>query len=608
MAWVLHKEGSNEEYRLLTNREYVVGRKDANIILSDDQSISRKHALLCIGQHANNVSNPVRNPLVTLKDVSKYGTTLNGRKVDSNGLLVNNGDKITFGILHNNWQITCKPFICSSSVLSKEDKLLVRQSLAKIGGHLVAEWIPQCTLLVMNEITMTIKVVNALVALCHIVRPRFLEELILAIESGTTQPAPASFLPSLMEKLIKEEAEDRFSPNRKRKTLFIGKQFYVFSAKQLKKLQFAITVAGGKIEILEQHKINLDDILNHQDACILQPSSDEAKQDFVIKITSDLSRHGIRFISEAEIGLAILHCSTEKFCNPKSSDASHLLGSLQSTSQLYSASFAESESIFPSIDSVKTEFYEAPDKSCNLEQQGHHSFSAATVEETFPSVSTEDLKIEAESVPIEEGNRPTSFAKDLMNITKKMTNVQNIPLSNEHKIAVKNVTIEQSDYEGLNSKENTSTHSVQLTTTSCVADRLLSTENHEAHSRSISSDLSIPAGYMSSRNLQGLLPVVMDDCNDTLVFLKLRPLLKRRRVEEGQAAGVVGLARKNFKKFKKVLSKHGKNTFGQITLQTPHQAPILNYNDPEADNEINNLQSLESESAEMFNWPVRLRH
>ena len=39
---------SNDEVKLLANRDYVVGRKEADIILNNDQSISRRHAVITI--------------------------------------------------------------------------------------------------------------------------------------------------------------------------------------------------------------------------------------------------------------------------------------------------------------------------------------------------------------------------------------------------------------------------------------------------------------------------------------------------------------------------------------------------------------------------------
>lgn len=48
----------SQKYKLLTNKVYVVGRKEADIILSNDPAISRKHATIIVNHDENDV---VRN-------------------------------------------------------------------------------------------------------------------------------------------------------------------------------------------------------------------------------------------------------------------------------------------------------------------------------------------------------------------------------------------------------------------------------------------------------------------------------------------------------------------------------------------------------------------
>ncbi|EPY78281.1 hypothetical protein CB1_001108003 [Camelus ferus] len=88
-----------EPYRLLTGVEYIVGRKNCGILIEDDQSISRNHAVLTANFPVTNLSQADEIPILTIKDNSKYGTFVNEEKVQ-NGLsrTLKTGDRITFGV------------------------------------------------------------------------------------------------------------------------------------------------------------------------------------------------------------------------------------------------------------------------------------------------------------------------------------------------------------------------------------------------------------------------------------------------------------------------------------------------------------------------------
>jgi len=48
LKWNTEIVGDLVEIVCLTGKEYVIGRKNTDIILANDQSISRKHATLCV--------------------------------------------------------------------------------------------------------------------------------------------------------------------------------------------------------------------------------------------------------------------------------------------------------------------------------------------------------------------------------------------------------------------------------------------------------------------------------------------------------------------------------------------------------------------------------
>lgn len=71
---------AQDPYRLLTGVEYIVGRKNCDILIEDDQSISRNHAILTANFSITNLSQTDEIPILTIKDNSKYGTFVNEEK------------------------------------------------------------------------------------------------------------------------------------------------------------------------------------------------------------------------------------------------------------------------------------------------------------------------------------------------------------------------------------------------------------------------------------------------------------------------------------------------------------------------------------------------
>ena len=56
------------------------------------------------------------------------------------------------------FRLVYEPFIISSSCLDRPSKTKIRQLICVLGGHIVNDWKRECSLLVMNNISVTIKV------------------------------------------------------------------------------------------------------------------------------------------------------------------------------------------------------------------------------------------------------------------------------------------------------------------------------------------------------------------------------------------------------------------------------------------------------------------
>ncbi|XP_071325848.1 nibrin [Trachinotus anak] len=312
--WILTPlQPGGETHYLLTSKEYVVGRKNCDILLTNDQSISRAHAHLT-----------ATDQTLTLKDTSKYGTFVNSQRVTENTVVnLRPGDNVTFGAFESKFSVDHqKPVVCSSC-LDNDGKASLSQALLALGGKLVNTWTQDCTHLAMPSVKVTIKTISALLCCCPIVKPEFFSELNNAVQRKLPPPKPESFIPEIDEpSLSKEDVNLGVIPVRKQ--LFIEKTFIFLSAKQLKRLSAAVSLGRGKSQLLEEGSLP-QDLLKSPRSCVVDVTTGSSQAQLTSSTTewansvkNIVQRKGLRVITESEIGLAAIYASCDKYCNPSS--------------------------------------------------------------------------------------------------------------------------------------------------------------------------------------------------------------------------------------------------------------------------------------------------
>ncbi|RVE62696.1 hypothetical protein OJAV_G00159490 [Oryzias javanicus] len=308
--WILSPlQNGGETFYLLCGREYVVGRKNCDILLPSDQSISRAHAHLT-----------ATDQTLTLKDSSKYGTFVRDERVTSPVTLMS-GDEVTFGVFHSKFRVIEQKLVVCSSCLDNEGKASLTQALGALGGRLVNSWSLDCTHLAMPTVKVTIKTISALLCCCPIVKPEFFSELYNAVQQKRPPPKPESFNPEIDEPVL-SDAKVHLGAVSARKQLFSGKTFIFLSAKQLKRLSGAVRFGGGSSQILEEGVLPCN-LLQSPNTCvvdILTASSQSllpaSMTEWANSVKDVLARKGLRVIPESEIGLAAIYSSCDQYCNP----------------------------------------------------------------------------------------------------------------------------------------------------------------------------------------------------------------------------------------------------------------------------------------------------
>ncbi|NWJ03271.1 NBN protein, partial [Crypturellus undulatus] len=313
---------AGEPYRLLAGTEYVVGRKNCAILIQDDQSISRSHAVLTVSRPETTLSQSLSGPLLTIKDTSKYGTFVNGTKLNGTSRTLQSGDRVNFGVFESKFRVEYESLVVCSSCLDIAGKTALNEAIQQLGGLVANEWTTKCTHLVMVSVKVTVKTICALICGRPIIKPEYFVELIKAIQSRQCLPAPESFYPPVDEPSIGTEKLD-LSEHHERKKIFSGKTFIFLTAKQHKKLSPAVILGGGEAKLMTEGRKETSFLVDPE-VCVVdvgltnsQIPVSESVRSWTDSILTLLHSKDLRAIPEAEIGLAVIFMSTGRYCNPR---------------------------------------------------------------------------------------------------------------------------------------------------------------------------------------------------------------------------------------------------------------------------------------------------
>ncbi|XP_028832511.1 nibrin isoform X2 [Denticeps clupeoides] len=306
---LLPTKSGGEAFYLLPGKEYVVGRKNCDILLGSDQSISRHHAQISVNQQT-----------LTVKDCSKYGTFVNNVQLQQDCTkMLDPGDVVRFGVFNSKYSVEQERLRVCSSCLDTERKAELSLSVCSLGGLLVSSWDEDCTHLVMPTVKITIKTVCALLSCRPIVSLGFFSEFTKALQQKQTPPKPDSFFPEINEPSLAKEDVD-LGTREERRQLFNGKTFIFLNSKQMKRLSQAVSCGGGKTQLLEEGSVPPS--LAMSGSCMVKTEANSqisiSARKWIDAVSQLLQREGLRWISESEIGLAAIYINTHTYCNPKS--------------------------------------------------------------------------------------------------------------------------------------------------------------------------------------------------------------------------------------------------------------------------------------------------
>ncbi|NXW55619.1 NBN protein, partial [Eurystomus gularis] len=172
-----------------------------------------------------------------------------------------------------------------------------------------------------------------------------------------------SFYPPVDEPSIGTENLD-LSEHHGRKKIFSGKTFVFLTAKQHKKLGPAVILGGGEAKLMMEGRKETS-LLVSPEVCVVdvgltdsQTPGSDSMRNWTDSILTVLQSKNLRAIPEAEIGLAVIFMSTEKYCNPEKQPGNKAvtISTPDVVGRAISQSLAVDETIMPAAADDSTEY------------------------------------------------------------------------------------------------------------------------------------------------------------------------------------------------------------------------------------------------------------
>nr|XP_010918402.1 nijmegen breakage syndrome 1 protein isoform X2 [Elaeis guineensis] len=198
-----------QKYYIFSRGTYKVGRKDCDIIVQTDTSVSRVHAEIVVDKmtsyDASHIGSGTFPSYARIIDRSRYGTSVN-KELGADGVCLRkdleaklkDGDLVTFGTGNATFRFCFVPLViflhCSKPIQANHS---LEASISSIGAHISCTWSNECTHVLVDESSpVTLELIEAILSKKPIVLSdwcKVLAEQKICIEI----PSWTSYIPSL---------------------------------------------------------------------------------------------------------------------------------------------------------------------------------------------------------------------------------------------------------------------------------------------------------------------------------------------------------------------------------------------------------------------------
>lgn len=252
-----------------------MGRKDKDIVLENDDSISRNHAQMTLEGD---------NDKLMLQDTkSKYGTFFRRfgansttRAVAGNKYELDDGDVVTFGRFSCKFMIHHKKFQSAISGFNEQESKKLTKIFAKLGIQPSKEVDKNSTHLTLpRETIVSVKLAKALSLCIPVVSINYWMEMLDAFDANRPIPQAQDYQPIITEELNFSPCSNprALQPDPRRRELFAGRTFIFSSSRHMKEFELIIESCGGESLTLSRQSKQVKDLAKPT-SVFIQPSSE----------------------------------------------------------------------------------------------------------------------------------------------------------------------------------------------------------------------------------------------------------------------------------------------------------------------------------------------
>lgn len=296
-------------------------------------NVSKVHGFLTIGPAVlNEATNRIKKPEVKYTDKSRNGTYLvkgtTFTRVQGETNLMED-DVLSLGVEGpGDADLRWRPMVIAISGFKKSAKAKLKQTCQELGISLEdANVVPTDAsyLMVQDKITVTAKVIAALLLNIPIITEHWLRALQMAKPTEFVLPDPFDFLPPINEDAATREIPpESLKPNPARQRLFAGRTFIVMNEGQLERIQNIAERGGARITTVDISPTIADDVYREwskdkKNTVILFPSNawdEDLGYETEAQMETIVERTKTRLVNETELAWAVVDCSTDEYCNP----------------------------------------------------------------------------------------------------------------------------------------------------------------------------------------------------------------------------------------------------------------------------------------------------